>query len=90
MLDSSPELLKLIDNMGANPELADIVKPVIEETLKKQRMIGVNIGFQGCLLTVVEKLKKCKTVDEAIEYFQAEADKLRDEMSIPEVKENQG
>ena len=84
VLDENPKIKEIVDNLIANehPEVTDVVEPVIEEQLKKARMEGVEIGWLGFALRAPENIKNMKTIDEAIKYFQDEADKIKDRFKI--------
>lgn len=73
MLERNPKLKEIIDNMieNPNPQAIDAIKPVIEERLSEQRMIGIKIGFQACLLNIAHDLSKAKSMEDV--------DKLKDE-----------
>lgn len=91
MLDTKPDYKKIIDALIDNPnkELKDAIQPVIEAELKKARMIGVNIGFQGAMIQAYEKVKDMQSVEEIKACLKSEADKVRDKLKIPEVQEVQ-
>lgn len=84
MLDTKPDYKKIIDALIDNPnkELKDAIQPVIEEELKKARMIGVNIGFQGAMIQAYEKVKNMNSVDEIKVCLKSEADKIREKMGL--------
>lgn len=98
LIDTKPKYKEIMDALIDNPnkELKDVIQPVIEEELKKARMIGVNIGFQGAMIQAYEKIKNMNSVDEIKACLKDEADKIREKMglkSIDEVtnnEENQG
>lgn len=89
LIDTQPKykatLDALIDN--PNPELKDIIQPVIEEELKKNRMIGVNIGFQGAMIQAYEKIKNMNSVDEIKACLKNEANKIREKMCLKSLDE---
>lgn len=89
ILDTNPKLKKFIDALIDKPdaETKDIVKPIIEEELKKARMIGVNIGFQGAMIQAYEKVKDMQTVDEIKAYLREEANKIREKMGLKSLDE---
>lgn len=91
ILDTHPSYVKIIDAIDAkdNKELQDSIEPVINEELKKARMIGVNIGWQGAMLQAYEKVKDMQSVEEIKACLKSEADKVRDKLKIPEVREAQ-
>lgn len=84
MLDTNPKLKQFIDALIDKPnvETQDIVKPIIEEELKKNRMIGVNIGFQGAMIQAYEKVKDMQSADEIKACLRTEADAVRKRMVL--------
>lgn len=89
MLDTKPDYKKIIDALIDNPnkELRDTIQPVIEAELKKARMIGVNIGWQGAMLQAYEKVKDMNSVDEIKVCLKDEADKIREKMGLESLDE---
>lgn len=92
MLDTNPKLKKFIDALIDKPdvETKDVVQPIIEEELKKARMIGVNIGFQGAMLQAYQKIKDMQTVDEIKVCLRAEADAVRERMGLKSAFDENG
>lgn len=84
MLDTNPKLKKFIDALidKPNPELKDIVQPVIEEELKKSRMTGIQIGWQAAFIQAYEKVKGMETADEIKACLRGEADAIRERMGL--------
>ena len=89
MLDTHPEYIKIMDALIDNPdkESKDAIQPIIEEELKKARMIGVNIGFQGAMLQSYEKVKDMQSADEIKACLKGEADKIRKKMCLKSLDE---
>lgn len=89
MLDTNPDYKKIIDALIDNPnkELKDAIQPVIEAELKKTRMIGVNIGWQGAMIQAYEKVKDMNSVDEIKACLKGEADKIREKMGLKSLDE---
>lgn len=89
ILDTKPDYKKIIDALIDNPnkELKDVIQPVIEAELKKARMIGVNIGFQGAMIQAYEKIKDMNSVDEIKVCLKGEADKIREKMGLKSLDE---
>lgn len=89
MLDNNPKYKEIMDALIDNPnkELKDVIQPVIEEELKKARMIGVNIGFQGAMIQAYEKIKNMNSVDEIKACLKEEANKIREKMGLKSVDE---
>ena len=92
MLDNNPKLKKFIDALIDKPdvETKNIVQPIIEEELKKARMIGVNIGFQGAMIQAYEKVKNMNRVDEIKDCLRAEADAIGERMGLKSAFDNNG
>ena len=92
MLDTNPKLKQFIDALIDKPnvETQDIVKPIIEEELKKARMIGVNIGFQGAMIQAYEKIKNMQSVDEIKACLRSEADAVRERMGLKSAFDEDG
>lgn len=92
MLDTNPKYKQIMDALIDNPnkELKDIIQPIIEEELKKARMIGINIGFQGAMIQVYEKVKNMQTVDEIKACLRAEADAVRKRMGLKSAFDDNG
>ena len=70
----------MIDNPNAKTK--DIVQPIVEEELKKARMIGVEIGWQSAFIQTYEKVKDMETVDEIKACLRNEADAVRERMGL--------
>ena len=89
ILDTKPKYKEIMDALIDNPnvELNDAIQPVIEEELKKARMIGVNIGFQGAMLQAYEKVKDMQSADAIKACLRAEADKIREKMGLKSLDE---
>lgn len=84
MLDTHPEYIKFMDALIDNPKknLNNTIQPVIEQELKKARMVGVEIGFQGAMLQAYQKVKNMQTIDEIKACLRAEADAVRERMGL--------
>ena len=89
ILDTKPKYKEIMDALIDNPnvELNDAIQPVIEEELKKARMVGVNIGFQGAMIQAYEKVKDMDSVDEIKTCLKDEADKVRERMGLKSLDE---
>lgn len=92
MLDTNPKLKKFIDTLidKPNPELKDIVQPVIEEELKKSRMTGIQIGWQTAFIQAYEKVKGMETADEIKACLRSEADAIRERMGLKSAFDEDG
>lgn len=89
LIDNKPKYKEIMDALIDNPnkELKDVIQPVIEEELKKARMIGVEIGFQGAMIQAHEKIKDMQDVDEIKACLKDEADKIREKMGLKSLDE---
>lgn len=92
MLDTNPKLKQVIDALidNSSPDIKDVVTPVIQQELKKARMIGVNIGFQGAILQAYQKVKNMQSVDEVKDCLRAEADAVRERMGLKSAFDDDG
>lgn len=92
MLDTNPKLKQVIDALidNQNPDIKDVIAPIIQQELEKARMIGVNIGFQGAMIQAYEKVKDMQTVDEVKACLRAEADAVRERMGLKSVFDEDG
>ena len=92
ILDTNPKYKQVMDALIDNPnkELKDIIQPVIEEELKKARMIGTNIGWQGAMLQAYNKINDMQSVDEIKAYLRAEADAVRKRMGLKSAFDENG
>ena len=92
ILDTNPKIKTFIDALIDKPnvETQDIIQPIIEEELKKARMIGVEIGFQGAMIQAYEKIKNMETADEIKACLRAEADAVRERMGLKSAFDEDG
>lgn len=92
MLDTKPDYKKIMDALIDNPnkELKDIIQPIIEEELKKARMIGVEIGWQGAMIQAYDKVKDIQSADEIKACLKDEANKIREKMGLKPVFDSNG
>lgn len=84
MLENKPKLKQVIDGLieCPNPELKDMVQPVIEDELKKARAIGVNIGWQAAWLRAYEEVKDMNDVEQIKDRLREKADEIREKMGL--------
>lgn len=92
ILDTNPKLKQVIDALIDNPspDIKDVITPVIQQELEKARMIGVNIGFQGAILQVYQKIKDMQTVDEVKACLRRETDEVRKRMGLKSAFDEDG
>lgn len=84
ILDTNPKLKKFIDALidNPNPELKNIVEPVIKAELEKARIIGTQIGWQSAFIQAYQKVKDMQTVDEIKACLRTETDAVRERMGL--------
>ena len=92
LIDNKPKYKEIMDALIDNPnkELKDVIQPVIEEELKKARMIGVEIGWQSAMIQTHEKIKDMQSVDEIKACLRSEAESIRERMGLKPVFDNNG
>lgn len=92
LIDNKPKYKEIMDALIDNPnkELKDVIQPVIEEELKKARMIGVEIGYQGAMIQAHEKIKDMQDVEEVKACLRNEAESIRKRMGLKPVFDNNG
>ena len=92
LIDNKPKYKEIMDALIDNPnkELKDVIQPVIEEELKKARMIGVEIGFQGAMIQAHEKIKDMQSVEEIKACLRNEAESIRERMGLKPVFDSNG
>lgn len=92
LLDTNPKYKQIMDALIENPnkELKDVVQPVIEEELKKARMIGVEIGWQGAMIQAHEKIKDMQDVEEIKTCLRNEAESIRERMGLKPAFDSSG
>ena len=83
-ITTNPQIKTLLDTLieKENIEQVDVIKPIIEEELKRTRMIGTNIGWQAAFLRCEEAIKDMGTTDEIKAYVSGEAKKVRKDLNI--------
>lgn len=92
LIDNKPKYKEIMDALIDNPnkELKDVIQPVIEEELKKARMIGVEIGWQGAMIQTHEKIKDMQDVDEIKACLRNEAESIRERMGLKSAFDEDG
>lgn len=83
-ITTNPQIKTLLDTLieKENVEQVDVVKPIIEEELKRAKMIGTNIGWQTAFLRCEEAIEDMSDVQEIKAYVSGEANKVRETLGI--------
>ena len=87
MIESNPKLKAFLDasvEETGNQELKDLIEPVLADTFDKIRMQGIQIGWYSHAMLVKDKIKDCKTIEEAMAILDADAQISRDNLGIKE------
>ncbi len=85
MIENNPKLKTFLDaatEETGNKDLKELIQPVLADTFDKIRMQGIQTGWYAHSLRCVEKIKDCKTVDEAIEILNEDAKMAREKLGI--------
>lgn len=84
IVDNSPNAKKaleaLVDNQ--NPELYDVVRKTIQPHLEKARMVGVQIGWNGALITLEGQCRQCETKEEILELLRNKKKETLDKLKL--------
>lgn len=92
LLDDNPKLKEVIDNLieNKNPEVVDVVKPAVEQALRKELITGVKIGWQSAFIQAYEKIKNMQSVNEIKTCLRSEADAVRKYMGLKSAFDDDG
>lgn len=99
MLENKPKYKEIMDGLidCPNPELKNIIEPVIEEELKKSRVDGINIGWQAAWLRAYaawlrayEEIKDINDVESIKSKIRSKADEIRKRMGLKSAFDNNG
>lgn len=72
-----------------NPELHDIVVNAIKPQLEKARMIGVQIGWNGALMSLEGECEKCKGKEEILELLRKKKKETLDKLKMKDFDNNE-
>lgn len=87
MIAENPRLKAFLDacvDEDGNKELKDLIEPVLADTFDKIRLQGIQTGWYTHSLRCVDKIKDCKTVDEAIEILKEDVKMAQEKLGIKE------
>lgn len=90
MIDNNPKLKAFLDaatEETGNKELKDLIEPVLADTFDKIRLQGIQTGWYAHSLRCVDKIKDCKTVDEAIGILNEDVKMVQEKLGIKEDKD---
>ena len=85
MIDNNPKLKTFLDaatEETGNKDLKELIQPVLADTFDKIRLQGIQTGWYAHAARCVEKIKDCKTVDEAIGKLKEEVNEVAEKLGI--------
>ena len=89
MIKNNPRLKAFLDASieANNPELAEVIQPVIQDMLDKAQSKGIEIGFSAAMIGAYKKIENCNTLEKAVNVLKAEANRIRKKMGLGTVDE---
>lgn len=87
MIENNPKLKAFLDaatEETGNKDLKELIQPVLADTFDKIRLQGIQTGWYVHALRCVDKIKECKTVDEAIEILNEDVKMAQKKLGIKE------
>lgn len=91
MIANNPKLLAFLeaasDFTPEDKSLAEMIEPCIKDSLERHRNEGLMAGFRTCLMSIPAKLKEYTTLEDAIAYFEGEAEKSKAMLGIKPIEE---
>lgn len=85
MIENNPKLKAFLDaatEETGNKDLKELIQPVLADTFDKIRLQGIQTGWYAHSLRCVDKIKGCKTVDEAIEILNEDVKMTQEKLGI--------
>ena len=90
MIDNNPKLKAFLDaatEETGNKDLKELIQPVLVDTFDKIRLQGIQTGWYAHSLRCVDKIKDCKTVDEAVKILNEDVKMAQEKLGIKEDKD---
>lgn len=72
-----------------NPELHDIVVNAVKPQLEKAKMIGVQIGWNGALMSLERECAECKDKEEILELLRKKKKETLDKLKMKDFDNNE-
>lgn len=85
MIAENPRLKAFLDacvDETGNKELKDLIEPVLADTFDKIRLQGIQTGWYAHSLRCVDKIKDCKTVEEAIRILNEDVKMAQEKLGL--------
>ncbi len=90
MIENNPKLKVFLDaatEETGNKDLKELIQPVFADTFDKIRLQGIQTGWYAHALRCVDKIKDCKTIEEAIEILKEDVKMAQEKLGIKEVED---
>lgn len=90
MIENNPKLKAFLDaatEETGNKDLKELIQPVLADTFDKIRLQGIQTGWYAHALRCVDKIKDCKTIEEAIEILKEDVKMAQEKLGIKEVED---
>lgn len=90
MIENNPKLKAFLDaatEETGNKDLKELIQPVLADTFDKIRLQGIQTGWYAHALRCVDKIKDCKTIEEAIEILKEDVKMVQEKLGIKEVED---
>lgn len=90
MIENNPKLKAFLDaatEETGNKDLKELIQPVLADTFDKIRLQGIQTGWYAHALRCVDKIKDCKTIEEAIEILKEDVKMAQEKLGIKEDKD---
>lgn len=90
MIDNNPKLKAFLDaatEETGNKDLKELIQPVLADTFDKIRLQGIQTGWYAHALRCVDKIKDCKTIEEAIKILKEDVKMAQEKLGIKEVED---
>ena len=84
IVDNVPNAKKVLEALAdnQNPELNDVVRKTIQPHLEKARMMGVQIGWNGALITLEGQCRQCETKEEILELLKSKKKETLEKLNL--------
>lgn len=85
MIENNPKLKAFLDaatEETGNKDLKELIQPVLADTFDKIRLQGIQTGWYAHAARCVDKIKDCKTIEEAIEILNEDVKMVQEKLGI--------
>ncbi len=85
MIENNLKLKAFLDaatDETGNKDLKELIQPVLADTFDKIRLQGIQTGWYAHSLRCVDKIKGCKTVDEAIGILNEDVKMVQEKLGL--------